>query len=231
MATEQVAVFHIARSRGGKVAKQLLGEDFAGVLVSDRWGGYEWHDAGLRQVCWAHLLRDFQGFIDRGGKEEAQVGEELVKQVKCFFGWYNLVREGRMGREEFEKKMPEVEREVRRLLRRAQACAEEKTAGMAREILRLEKCLWTFVDIPSVEPTNNFAERSLRHAVMYRKTSFGTQGPDGSRFVERILTTVTSLKLQYRGVLDFLTETLHAHRRHLPTPSLIPTQAAITVVA
>ena len=113
------------------------------------------------------------------------------------------------------------------LLRRAAVRAEKKTAGMAREILRFEKCLWTFVDVPGLEPTNNFGERCLRHAVMYRKTSFGTQSPEGSRFVERILTAVTSLKLQRRGVLSFLTDTLHAHRRRLPTPSLLPTSEAI----
>lgn len=226
VATALVAVFHIARSRGGKVARALLGEDFAGILVSDRWSGYEWYDAGLRQVCWAHLTRDFQGFIDRGGKG-GQLGEELMHQRNRFFTWYHQVREGSLPREDFEKRMPEVEREVGRLLRQAEVCAEKKTAGMAREMLRWEKCLWTFVDVPDLEPTNNFGERCLRHAVMYRKTSFGTQGPEGSRFVERILTTVTTLKLQRRGVLDFLTDTLQAHRRGFSTPSLLPTQVSV----
>jgi transposase len=119
---------------------------------------------------------------------------------------------------------------VGRLLRRAEVCAEKKTAGMAREILRWEKCLWTFVDVPDLEPTNNFGERCLRHAVMYRKTSFGTQGPEGSRFVERILTVFTSLKLQRRGVLEFLTDTLNAHRRGHSTPSLLPTPQALQLV-
>jgi len=125
--------------------------------------------------------------------------------------------------------MPQVEREVGRLLRRAVVRAEKKTAGMAREILHWDKCLWTFVDVSGLEPTNNFGERCLRHAVMYRKTSFGTQGPEGSRFVERILTAVTTLKLQRRGVLDFLTNALHAHRHHLLFPSLLPTAEAIQV--
>lgn len=226
VATALVAVFHIARSRGGKVARALLGEDFAGILVSDRWSGYEWYDAGLRQVCWAHLTRDFQGFIDRGGKG-GELGAELMHQRNRFFAWYHQVREGSLPREDFEKRMPEVEGEVGQLLRRAAVCAEKKTAGMAREMLRWEKCLWTFVDVPDLEPTNNFGERCLRHAVMYRKTSFGTQGPEGSRFVERILTTVTTLKLQRRGVLDFLTDTLHAHRRGSSTPSLLPIQASV----
>lgn len=226
VATPLVAIFHIATSRGGKVARSLLGEDFAGFLVSDRWSGYEWHDAGLRQLCWAHLTRDFQGFIDRGG-EGGRLGKKLMRERNRFFKWYHRVRDGTMTREDFERRMPEVEREVGRLLRRAVVRAEKKTAGMAREILRWEKCLWTFVDVLGLEPTNNFGERCLRHAVMYRKTSFGTQGPEGSRFVERILTAVTTLKLQRRGVLDFLTNTLHSHRRRLPTPSLLPTPEMI----
>lgn len=226
VATALVAVFHIASSRGGKVARSLLGEGFTGFLVSDRWSGYEWHDAGLRQLCWAHLTRDFQGFIDRGGKG-GRLGRKLMRQRNRFFKWYHRVRDGTMTREDFEKRMPEVEREVGRLLRRAAVRAEKKTAGMAREILRWEKCLWTFVDVPGLEPTNNFGERCLRHAVMYRKTSFGTQSPEGSRFVERILTAVTSLKLQRRDTLAFLTDTLHAHRRGLPTPSLLPSAQAL----
>jgi transposase len=221
VATGSVAVFHIDPSRGGKVARALLGEDFAGLLVSDRWSGYEWHDAGLRQVCWAHLTRDWQGFIDRGG-EGGRVGEALMRQRNRFFAWYHRVRDGALSREDFEKRMREVEREVGRLLREAVACAEKKTAGMAREMLRWEKCLWTFVDVADLEPTNNFAERCLRHAVMYRKTSFGTQSEEGSRFVERILTAVTTLKLQRRDVLAFLCDTLKAHRRGLRTPSLLP---------
>ena len=230
VATALVAVFHIARSRGAKVARALLGEDFAGILGSDRWSAYAGYDPGLRQLCWAHLLRDFQSFIERGG-EGGPLGEALMRQVERFFTWYHGVRDGTLAREDFEKRMPEVEREVGRLLRRAAVCAQKKTAGMAREILRWEKCLWTFVDIPEVEPTNNFAERCLRHAVMYRKTSFGTQGPEGSLFVERILTTVTTLKLQRRGVLDFLTDTLHAHRRGLSTPSLLPLHASVQLSA
>ncbi len=226
VASALVAVFHIATSRGGKVARALLGEDFAGFLVSDRWSGYQWHDAGLRQLCWAHLTRDFQGVIDRGAKG-GRLGKKLMRQRHRFFKWYHRVRDGTLTREDFEKRMPEVEREVGRLLRHAAVRAEKKTAGMARELLLWEKCLWTFVDVPGLEPTNNFAERCLRHAVMYRKTSFGTQGPEGSRFVERILTAVTTVKLQQRGALAFLTETLHAHRRGLPTPSLLPSPEAL----
>jgi transposase len=223
VATARVVVFHIARGRGGKVARHLLGEDFAGWLTTDRWSAYEWVDAGLRQLCWAHLTRDIQGFIDRGG-ESGRIGRELMRERHRFFKWYHRVRDGSLAREHFEKRMRAVERRVGELLREAALRAEKKTAGMAREILRFEKCLWTFVDVPGLEPTNNFGERCIRHAVMYRKTSFGTQSEEGSRFVERIFTATTTLKSQNRDVLAFLTATLAAHRRCLQGPSLLPTE-------
>jgi transposase len=222
VATALVVVFHIARNRNGKVARHLLGEDFAGFLTTDRWSAYEWVDAGLRQLCWAHLTRDFQGFIDRGGRG-GRIGRELMRERNRFFKWYHRVRDGTMTREHFEERMRDVERRVGQLLRKAARRAEKKTAGMAREILQREKCLWTFVDVPGLEPTNNFGERCIRHAVMYRKTSFGTQSEEGSRFVERIFTATTTLKLQGRDVLAFLTDTLATHRRGLHGPSLLPT--------
>ncbi|QAT84888.1 IS66 family transposase [Corallococcus interemptor] len=220
-ATARVVVFHIARNRSGKVAQALLGKDFLGILTTDRWSGYDWYDKGLRQLCWSHLTRDFQGFIDRGG-EGGRLGTRLMRERNRFFKWWHRVRDGTLAQSDFEQRMKKVRRTVGRRLRQAEARAEKKTAGMAREILQLEECLWTFVDVPGIEPTNNFGEQCIRHAVMYRKTSFGTQGPEGSRFIERIFTAVSTLKRQERGVLDFLTDTLRTHRRGLPPPSLLP---------
>ncbi|RKG99764.1 IS66 family transposase [Corallococcus sp. CA053C] len=201
-ATARVVVVHLARNRSGKVAQALLGKDFLGILTTD-------------------LTRDFQGFIDRGG-EGGRLGTRLMRERNRFFKWWHRVRDATLAQAEFEQRMKKVRRTVGRRLRQAEVRAEKKTAGMAREILQWEECLWTFVDVPGIEPTNNFGEQCIRHAVMYRKTSFGTQGPEGSRFVERIFTAVSTLKRQERGVLDFLTDTLRTHRRGLPPPSLLP---------
>ena len=220
-ATALVAVFRISSSHGSEVAKALLGEDFAGFLTTDRWSAYNWYDTALRQVCWSHLTRDFQGFIDRGG-EGAPIGQALMVERNRMFKWWHRVRDGTLSREDFERRMRDVEQKVGLLLRQAEVCAEEKTAGTAAKILQLEEAMWTFVQVEGLEPTNNFAERLLRPAVMYRKTSFGTQSPEGSRFVERILTAVTTLDLQRRNVLEYLTDLLSAHRRGLPLPSLLP---------
>jgi transposase len=222
--TSEVTVFLIATSRGAAVAKQMLGEDFTGFLVTDRWSAYGWADLHLRQVCWSHLLRDFQGFVDRGGKGAA-LGKELLKQARRMFKWWHRVRDGTLSRRTFERRMREVEREVGRLLRKAAVCPDRKTAGMAKQILKLEPALWTFVQVEGLEPTNNAAERAIRPAVLYRKGCFGTHSAGGSRFVERMLTVVATLKQQKRNVLEFLTAAYEAHLRGLPTPSLLPTAA------
>lgn len=221
VASKLVAVFRISHSRGSEVIKGLLGEDFTGFLTTDRWSAYNWYDLALRQLCWSHLTRDFQSFIDRGG-EGARIGALLMKERNRMFKWWHRVRDGTLKRTDFERRMSNVERRVGRLLREAVVCAKGKTAGMAAEILKLEPAMWTFVQVESLEPTNNFGERVIRHAVMYRKTSFGTQSPEGSRFVERILTAVTTLRLQERNVLEYLTATVAAHRRRVAGPSLVP---------
>jgi transposase len=220
-ATTLVAVFRISFSRGGEVVKEVLGHDFTGFLCTDRWSGYNWFDLGLRQVCWSHLTRDFQGFIDRGGVG-GRIGEALMAQRDKLFRWWHRVRDGTMSREDFARRSMPVRREVGRLLRDAASRAKGKTAGMAAEMLKVEEAFWTFIDVEALEPTNNFAERCVRHGVMYRKTSFGTQSPAGSRFVERMLTVVTSLNLQKRNVLDFLTSALRSHRTGATAPSLLP---------
>lgn len=196
-ATRVVVVFVIALSRGSNVVKDTLGEGFTGFLTTDRWSAYNFYDLALRQLCWSHLTRDFQGFIDRGGKG-GRIGRALMRERNKMFKWWHRVRDGTLSRPVFERRMQAVERRVGRLLRKAVVRAESKTAGMAAEILKLEEAMWTFVEVEGVEPTNNFGERCIRHSVMWRKTSFGTQSPEGSRFVERILTAVTTLKLQKR---------------------------------
>ncbi|MDC0712018.1 IS66 family transposase [Stigmatella sp. ncwal1] len=225
VASALVVVFRIATSRGSQVIKALLGEDFLGWLITDRWSAYGGYDAGLRQLCWSHLTRDFQGFIDRGG-QGGRIGSKLMAERNRMFKWWHRVRDGTLERRMFQQRMSKVERKVGELLRQAQACGEKKTAGIARQILRLEKCLWVFVDVPGVEPTNNYGERTIRQGVIYRKISFGTRSERGSRFIERILTVVTTLKQQKRNPLEFLTAALGAYRRGLPPPSLLPGSAS-----
>lgn len=217
-----ITVFTIARSRGSDVAKSILGPDFVGFLITDRWCGYSWSDRFLRQVCWAHLKRDFQGMEDRGGAGAAY-GTALLVQHAMMFEWWSQLKDGLLSREAFIERMAPVQKRIERLLTEAAACPKAgRTAGMAKQILKLKDALFTFVEVPGIEPTNNTAERAIRPAVIYRKGSFGTFSEAGSRYVERIMTVVQSCKTQKRSVLQFLTQTLDAHLRGLPPPSLVP---------
>jgi transposase len=89
----------------------------------------------------------------------------------------------------------------------------------------VEPALWTFVRVEGVEPTNNAAERALRHAVQWRKTSYGTDSAGGSRFVETMLTVVTTCRQQKRNVWAYLTACCQAYYAGATPPSLLPQPA------
>ena len=220
--TSLVTVFKIAKSRGEDVARDMLGDGFKGVLGADRWSAYNFVDPLQRQVCWSHLLRDFQGFVDRGGKGGA-LGEALLQQAALMFTWWHRVRDGTLTRRTFQRRMEPVKEEIRRLLRSAVARAEPKTRGMSKAILKLKWALFTFVREHGVEPTNNVAERRVRPAVIARKLSFGTESSAGSRFVERMLTATTTLRQQDRNVLDYLVAAHEARLAGRSAPSILPT--------
>jgi transposase len=220
-ATPTVTVFRIDRSRGGAVARELLGASFGGIAVSDRFSGYSWLPVEQRQACWAHLRRDFQQMVDRDD-DGSWVGAALLGHIRPMFRWWRQLRDGEMTRERFQVRMRTVERHVRTDLVIGSMCASDKTAGTCAEIRKIERALWTFVREPGVEPTNNFAERAIRPAVLWRKGSFGTHSEFGSRFVERILSVVASLKQQGRNALDFLVAALGSYLAGQPSPSLLP---------
>jgi len=218
--TRLVTVFVIAPSRGADVAKRILGTDTKKVVISDRLKSYAW--IKRRQFCWAHLNRDFQAMIDRGG-EFAEVGRLLLGHSERLFDWWHRVRDGTMARGTLRSKVAMMRFSFREDLRRGVKCGCVKTAGTCRELLAGEPHLWTFVRVEGVEPTNNDAERALRHGVIYRKTSGGTDSEAGSRFVERMLTVVATCRQQEVNVLDFLTRCYQARLEGKAAPSLLPT--------
>lgn len=218
--TSMVTVFHIALSRSGDVAHKML-DGFSGILTSDRYSAYNWYESGLRQICWAHLNRDFQAWVDRGGVS-AVLGKVLLKRSRKMFKWWHRVRDGTMSRVQFQEKMSLLQKEVASILNRSSCCGDAKTERTAKRILNIEASLWTFIYVDGIEPTNNVSEREIRHAVIWRKTSFGTQSADGSRYVERILTTLATLKRQKRNALEFLTVACEASLCGNRSPSLLP---------
>jgi transposase len=218
--TRTAALFVVHAGRGAAGLTALLGETFAGILCTDRWAVYERLPVGRRQLCWAHLKRDFQAMVDRGGAGAA-VGAGLLALTGVLFGWWYKVRDGTRTRRWLRRLVAEIRPDVALLLRRGAACGCAWTAATCRELLQWEPALHTFASHEGVEPTNNRAERALRPAMLCRKRSFGCHSEDGRRFVERLLTVVQTLRLQGRDVLDDLQAALTAHRDGLPAPKLL----------
>lgn len=222
LVTTGITVFMIHVKRNTEAAKALLGKTFAGYLVSDRWGGYNWVDLIRRQFCWAHLERDFKKVSERKGLSQ-KVGEALVELTHQLFHIYHRVRDGTISHTEFVTQMAPIKAAVEEWLETGSLCGHPQTEKTCLNLLRKKVALWTFVSVPGMEPTNNIAERALRFYVLWRKGSFGTQSERGNRFVERILTVNATCRQQHRNVLEYLTAAIEANLANRPAPSLLPT--------
>ena len=131
-------------------------------------------------------------------------------------------RAGKISRAALVRRMGPVRRKVERLLLRGTQCGHADTRGTCRELYEHRQWLWMFLRHEGVEPTNNAGERSLRHAVIWRKLSFGTQSASGSRFVETMLTVIETCRQQGRNVFVFVTSAVEAHLAQQPAPLLLP---------
>jgi transposase len=210
--------FACRTSRAADVPKQLLGEDFAGVVHCDRARMYWAFD--YLQWCWAHLKRDFQALIDGPCATAKRLGRDLMGPTKELFALWQKVRDGTISRRTFRRQMQPIRQRVDALLLRGYFNA--RTYGFCKELYEHRAHLWTFIDSEGVEPTNNAAEQALRHAVIWRKLSFGTQSASGSRFVERLLSVIETCRRQCRNVFSWLVEAVQAQLKQQPALSLLP---------
>jgi transposase len=224
-ATTLVTVFLVHARRGTGAARTLL-RGTAAILVTDRWRAYQAWPLARRQLCWAHLRREWVAFTERGGTAW-RVGHALRAETRAIFTLWHRVRDGTLPRVRFQAAMGPHRRRVEAWLRRGTACRHAKTAATCREVLALAPALWTFVDVPGVEPTNNAAERPLRPAVLWRRKSFGTHSAAGSRFAERLLTVAATLKAQQRNIVDYVTQACVAALHESPAPSLLPASSRV----
>ncbi len=224
--TALVTVFLVRAGRGKRAAKELLGEGFRGILITDRWAAYNWVDTVRRQLCWSHLKRDFTSFLDYG-PEAKRLGEKLLAERRKLFRLWHRVRDGTMTRAELQLTTRPVRRRILSLLDEGKHLSSKKVSGMCREMLKLKGALFTFVDVEGVEPTNNTAERAVRFPVLMRKMSFGSDTSKGSRFIERFLTARATLRAQKRDLYSYLKEACVARLNGTAAPSLLPERARV----
>jgi transposase len=213
-------VFALRTTRAATVLQELLTDVFTGVVHCDRAKMY-WQEGRL-QWCWAHLKRDFQALIDHPDRQAQRLGHDLMRCTRELFRHWSRCRDGTITRVGMQRLLGPIRADVEDYLLRGVCSGNSAITGMCRELYDHREWLWTFLEVEGVEPTNNASERALRHAVIWRKLSFGTQSAYGSRFVATILTVVETCRQQSRGVFDYLTTAMQAHFAHESAPSLLP---------
>jgi transposase len=202
-------VFAVRATREATTLGVFLGEKFHGIVNCDRAKMY-WY-LGRLQWCWAHLKRDFQALIDHDDPQVKRLGRDLMRPTRKLFAAWARYRDGTLTRTGMKRLMTPIRAEIEALLLRGAFSGNKRLVGMCDELYDHRQWLWTFLDHENVEITNNAGERALRHAVIWRKLSFGTQSASGSRFLETMLTVIETCRQQKHNSFAFVADALHAH--------------------
>jgi transposase len=219
--TDEAAVLRVAPSRHREEAEELLGSSEA-IVSSDRWWAYDYLDPARRQLCWSHLLRDFRFHAESPLAEQSEFGETCLRIAeKVFCAWRRFQADG--DRPRLRREIVPLERELRALCEEAKRKSVKTRfhRGIARNLIKAWPGLWTFVEHEGVEPTNNRAERGLRHAVIYRKLSQGSRSERGALATERLLSAAITCRLQGRSLFAYLVEVAQASVLGQPAPTLV----------
>jgi len=219
-----VAVFfRVASSRGSQVLQSVLGETFSGIITSDDHSAYnKYHKSGVRQLCWAHLIRKLKALRDGRASPDAYLfARHMLKEAGTLFSYWHAFKESGCTREELWQATALIRGRMKSSCLRYRNSSDKGVRTRAAGFLKNWDILFTFLRVEGVEPTNNASERAIRPAVQWRKICFGNQSCDGERFTERILTVTRTCQMQKRNAFQFLTHLMSAFFRQEPLPSLL----------
>jgi hypothetical protein len=219
--TNALSVFFIDPERSRAAFERFIG-GFEGFIISDRFSAYSNLSPEERQVCWAHLIRDFRKIVDRHGGAEG-IGEWALREIETMFDLWHLYMDGVLNQVQLRSEFASLRARFARLLRLGKETSDPKAGRLCNNLLKIWPALWNFLDRPDIlQPTNNRAEQAVRQPVIARNLSFGSQSERGLRFTERMLTVVATLRKQGRSILAFLHSALMSFRTATAPPSLLP---------
>jgi transposase len=221
-ASALMACYRIDPSRSQKAAKELLGEDFGSFIISDRYAGYHWLDVLQQQLCWAHLIRQVTEISQRPGAP-GKLGARLLGTARDVIRSHRTYLQDGHDLTWLEDELRPLRDQFKTLLQQGTRGRHKKTSRFCSGLLDEFDALWTFCEVPGINPTNNAAERALRHGVIMRKIQLGTQSQAGNRWIERICSARETCMLQRRPVLAYLIDAATAAHHRQPIPSLAPT--------
>ena len=221
-ATPLVAFFHVAASRGAKVLKEILGDEYEGILCSDMYSAYKAFHNGVRQFCWAHIIRGIKGIKHACRSPDAvKFSKWMLSETGRMFALWHAFKDGHLDRITLVRKSVPIRSRMSKCLQQYCTCSDYEVRKAAKSLLKHWNGLFTFLDHERVEPTNNSAERGERPAVQWRKICFGNQSDEGELLTARLLTAERSCILQGKNPFQFLLHSVIAYRCGLQAPALV----------
>ena len=224
LVTSRAVLFRLYLGRGQEWGSKLLGK-FVGILTSDRWCGYNQYPLEKRQLCWAHLIRDFKAMCESGVTGGEAIGTALRKEARAMFRLWHRFKKWKVNQEKqgIKVSMTVLESQMQTIRTRIRILLEEGAKrGIPKcgTILKVEPLLWTFTEKKDIEPTNNVAEQSIRSAVLWKKRSFGVESERGGQYVESMLSIWATSRLNGVNPIVFLRELLRSYRTNTTVPSI-----------
>ncbi len=213
--------FAIDASRGSGVVKELLGTDYAGVIVCDYFWAYRkcWEDMEhvQMQFCWSHLIRDLKFLMTLPALISQKYGGRVLKVVRRMFALWH--RRFDLGEAYYRRGLQRARIDLLKSARSKSNHPEVRRLAQ-RLTSRYADSYFTFMNYRGVAPTNNRTEQQIRFVVIDRKVTQGTKAPIGKQWCERIWTTLATCRQRGKQLYHFLVESIQAelgNRRCYPS--------------
>jgi len=178
----------IRPSRGSAVLHEILGKDYAGIVICDCWSAYSMLKHAIFQRCWAHLLRKSKELCD------TVTGRHFHEKLKVLFKEIKTFNAGNPAQEERDEQYEVMTRKLQELLK-----YYSRYPHLAEVIGYIDRKVdqwFTCIKIPGIEPTNNFAENAIRETVIVRKIIGAFRSLKGKEYYETLASLIATWQLQ-----------------------------------
>jgi transposase len=214
--------FHFSTTRGYDALKEILSEEFAGVLGTDRYATYHKLRLAIRQYCWAHLRRDIIALSESKDAEVEVIAKRILMDQEMLFVLWHLFRDGKLDRKELRAETAVILARFKRNFLALAGTNHKKAKHFGSTMIEQWGRLWTFLRVENVEPTNNQAERILRPLVIMKRIFQRLPSQRGREFYERLCSAGATARIRGVQIFDWLIKALHAHYLGEPVPALEP---------
>ena len=210
--SRRVAVFYIGTRKKAELL-QLITTAFMGWLVTDGYLAYRSYEK--RQRCLAHLIRKAIALSGAVDEKAQKMGDWFLRELRGLIK--AMTEDGEGGK----RKCSPILARLKRACNLGSEEEHSKLRALAKEILNDWDAVVAFVKNPELPPTNNDAERALRHAVISRRIGFGTRTTEGSMAYAALLSVVETCRLRNQDPWHYIAQTIALGRKGI-APSQIP---------